>query len=437
MTRTRTQGRLGADPPERTASAQRPSRVRSIFELWRRSTGSFGTVSTAATACGATAVANGAIDVTARQAGLAFLLDNHDDLPTTRRADPGHGAAQFGCELDGDLERHRCHRPVGGVDDVRHPTLDPEPAIGVEMADVTRAMPLEPLIVNGPSLVGRGPEPVVARGLPGGGDDDLPALAATVERLDPQPHAGERASDTHASTRADVRERREVDVCDRQHLGHAVGRVELGSGSKAAERLEDPLLHGCTGRENEAERAERLAPVAREGLLRREYAVERRRSGEEDGRLDRGTGIGEPIGAQGRGLRDVAIGYRNRDAERRAVERERSEGCNEPIVGADCVARADGSELRRHLSLAVEHALGRPGRARGEDDSRRRVGSGGESLDHGGELRAVLPSLATQSRDLEPSGGRCPAQEPRYAERPAGAEQPTRLCAPERSMEAT
>ena len=49
------QTRLGAGPPASRASAKRPSLARSIFELWRMSTGNDGTERTAATACPARA----------------------------------------------------------------------------------------------------------------------------------------------------------------------------------------------------------------------------------------------------------------------------------------------------------------------------------------------------------------------------------------------
>ena len=183
------QTRLGAGPPARTAPAQRPSRVRSIFELWRRSTGSVGTVSTAATACGASASRTAPSTAGGGEPCLALVLDDDDDLlrspagPTPVTAQRNPVAA-----LDGDLERHRGHRAVGGRDDVRHPALDPEAPFGVEMTDVAGAMPLDALLVDRARPVGRGPEAVVAERLPRRADDDLPALAvAAGERLDPEP----------------------------------------------------------------------------------------------------------------------------------------------------------------------------------------------------------------------------------------------------------
>ena len=145
------------------------------------------------------------------------------------------------------------------------------------------------------------------------------------------------------------------------------------------------------------------------------------------------TGIGESTGAERRGLRDVAVGHGDRDAERRPVERERGERRDEAIVGADPVALAHRRELGRHPPLVVEDALGRPGRARGEDDGGRRSRVGREALDDGGQ-----PCLAAlESRDLERAGRGHPAEQPSDAERLPGAEQPARLGAPQRPGEAT
>ncbi len=208
------------------------------------------------------------------------------------------------------------------------------------------------------------------------------------------------------------------------------GVCSSAAGSEAAERLEDPLRHRRTGREDEPERAERLAPAGREAVLGGEHAVERGRRGEDDRRLDRGAGVGQRVGAQRRGLRDVAVGNRDRDAERRPVERERGEGGHEPVVRADRVARAHGLELGRHPPLVVEHALGRPGRARGEDDGRRRVGSRARGARRRRRASSRRPRSAAISSRRAVGAQR---SSPRDAERLARAEQPARLGAPQRA----
>ena len=147
---------------------------------------------------------------------------------------------------------------------MREPPLDPESPGVVEVPDVARAMPLHPVLVDGPGAIVRRPEPVVAERQPRRADDDLAARAvAARQRLDPETDACERQPDADPATRPDARERLEVDVGHREHLGHAVGRVQLGRGSEEAERLERALRHGCAGREDETERGERLPPLRR------------------------------------------------------------------------------------------------------------------------------------------------------------------------------
>ena len=122
------------------------TRVRSIFELWRLSTGNAGTTKTAATSTHATARDPFRQRARARGragGGRSVGNDDHDDLLRSGRPDPDRGGViDPGHRLDGLLDPDRCHRPVGGRDDVDHAALDPQPTLAVEVADVAAAVPV-------------------------------------------------------------------------------------------------------------------------------------------------------------------------------------------------------------------------------------------------------------------------------------------------------
>ena len=71
------------------------------------------------------------------------------------------------------------------------------------------------------------------------------------------------------------------------------------------------------------------------------------------------------VSSAGRG--DVDVGHRGRDAEHRPVERERRERRDQPVVRGDLVRAAQRGDLGLHLAVPVHDALGRAGRAGGED----------------------------------------------------------------------
>jgi hypothetical protein len=72
----------------------------------------------------------------------AVCCDHHHDLlcpcgPDSNRSSLGYCGHSF-CRV---LHANRGDHSVGGEDDVNHPTLDPEPPVGVEVADVAGAVP--------------------------------------------------------------------------------------------------------------------------------------------------------------------------------------------------------------------------------------------------------------------------------------------------------
>ena len=102
------------------------------------------------------------------------------------------------------------------------------------------------------------------------------------------------------------------------------------------------------------------------------------------------------------------VRHGGRDPERRAVERERGEGGDEPVVPGDPVRRAQGRELRPRLPVPVDHALGRTGGAGGEQHRGLVVRRG---LDR--EYRA-----AVQQRPSPPGERRQPDRRAEHAPQP-------------------
>ena len=273
-------------------------------------------------------------------------------------------------------------------------------------------------------MIVRRPEPVVSDGQPRRADEDLARhTVAALERLDPDPDARERPPDAYAVPDPDLVELGQLDVRHREDLRHPVRRVQLGSRSELRERVQDTSRYRCSRREHEPQRSERFTALGRQLFLRGEYAVEGSGSSEEDRRVDRGAGVGERDGTERRRLGDVAVGNCNRDPEGRAVEGERCERRDETIVRADRVTGAHRIELRGHLATAVDDTLGRPGRARREDDRRRRIGID----DAVGHEDRELRTATTERGDVESARGRNPAECTRDAERLPGTEQPPRL----------
>ncbi len=108
----------------------------------------------------------------------------------------------------------------------------------------------------------------------------------------------------------------------------------------------------------------------------------------------------------GRG--DVAVGERRGNAERRPVERERSECGDEPVVVGDLVRRGQRIALGGELTVPVPDALGRAGGARREQDRpqvrRDRARAGARQTPRGSAISV---------RHVDVLRSRCPAQQRR------------------------
>ena len=104
--------------------------------------------------------------------------------------------------------------------------------------------------------------------------------------------------------------------------------------------------------------------------------AQRGRCGEDERGVDGGDGVGERAGGQRAGLGDVHVGNDRGDAERGTVEGERREGGNQPVLGRDAERVAHEVALRLELRVPVDDALGRTGRAGGEQHGRLAVTGG-------------------------------------------------------------
>ena len=95
----------------------------------------------------------------------------------------------------------------------------------------------------------------------------------------------------------------------------------------------------------------------------------------DQGGVDRGRRIGQMrCGQRGR-ARDVHVGNGRGDTHGGAVERERRERGDEPVVRVDAVQRHERVAVGFDLPVPVDHALGGAGGAGGEGDRGHLVGS--------------------------------------------------------------
>ena len=162
---------------------------------------------------------------------------------------------------------------------------------------------------------------------------------------------------------------REVDVGDRaapRSCRRACAATRDGASPATAWSVS-----GGTGApaENTVRSPARPAHVARVGGRRHDVG-QRRRGPEGECGTDADAGVVEHRGRQLGRLGDVARRQACRDAERRAVQRERRERRDETVVGGDAVGPGERVALRRELPVAVHHPLRRPGGAGGEQDRR-------------------------------------------------------------------
>ena len=206
-------------------------------------------------------------------------------------------------------------------------------------------------------------------------------------------------------------------------MPYGVCNVAFGASSATAWSVSD-------GTGAPAEKTTRSAsrPANDDRIGGRHDVGERRRRRERQRRPDPSAGLVERRGGQFGRLGDIAVRQRGRDAERRTVERERSEGRHEPVVGCDRVRRSQCVTLRDELAMEIQHALRRAGRPRCEE--------------HGGQIiarrlrrqlsrRSAPTSSATSSR----RGPRRPAQRRRCGQRSFRADDPRRASRADRSTE--
>ena len=253
-----------------------------------------------------------------------------------------------------------------------------------------------------------------------GGDADLagdPGLAGELPPAAPAATAGhrdvdpgQRAADAHPVARPGGVDLGERDVGDRQRLGHPVRGVRRRrSAARRAARAAAPRAPARRRRRPGGRRPGRRAEPASSPAA---VATTLRSAAGEAKTIVASTAAtasasAAAVRAPGFG---VHVGHGRRDPERRAVERERREGGDEPVVPGDPVRRAQGRELRPRLPVPVDHAL-------------RRAGGAGREQDRGLVVRPGLDRqrrAAVQQRPSPPGERRQPDRRAEDAPQPGG-----------------
>ena len=355
--------------------------MRSILALWRMSTGNALTFSTAATGCSTIARTASDRSVDARPVGCVGVLEHHDQL-----LDPDWSDADRcrPCDreptLDGPLDRHGRHHPADRPDHVHEPAFDPEPAGGVDVADVARAVP--PLVRPGPGCVLGRPQVRVAVRHPRRRDQDLTGLPRRERVSD----SDDGSTICTAAPRPGVRHRRRRRDRRAWRRRSPPGRCRRSAGPRSSRT-------GCAARRVAARRATACRVSDGTGAPAENTTRRRSRSGHVRGgvavAITLASAAGDPkasvasiaparrierFGGQLPGLRDIAIGQAGRNAECRAVQRERCERGDEPVVRGDLVGAGERVALLRQLAVQVTDTLRRTGGTGGEQDRRQVVG---------------------------------------------------------------
>ena len=248
-----------------------------------------------------------------------------------RRPDAdARGCIDLGQGLDPLLDSDRGHRSVGRPDDVRQPALDPEPAFGVEVADIAGAVPA--VRVRGGRL--GGPEPVVAVLRPGRADQDL-AGAVRRRRWRPRrPATGKPDADAFAGPATAI-PRRSMSATGRTSV-MPYGVCASAWGSTASIRRSSGAGTGAPAliSSRTPASASRCAGVSAPAVA--DDRAQRGRRGPDQRGAHGGRGVGELGGVQRGRLRHVDVGHRRGDPHRRAVQGERGEGRDQPVGRARC-----------------------------------------------------------------------------------------------------
>ena len=307
--------------------------------------------------------------------GATGILDHDHQLLATVWSHPdGSAASDVECAFDHPFDGDRRDRPRRGVDHVDRSTFHPEPSGRIEMADIARTVPLA--TGSWPCSTLHRPESVVSAGHPGRSNEDLPGgpdsehvgkvVRVEVELGDAHLGAGHHWTHAHAARRL-VRfgsvDGSEIDVGHRQHLGHAVGRVERGVRTEFGHGTERLRRHRRPGRHDRPD-AGQSVPI---GVVGGGDHVGQRGGRRERQRCPHPSACGvERLGGEFARLGDVDVGQCARDAERWAVQREGSERGDERVGGIDRVGPGQGITLGGELAMEVPNALRRAGRPGGE-----------------------------------------------------------------------
>ena len=276
------------------SSAQPATAVRSILVLWRMSTGSARTVSTAATGWSTSAPDRVGEAVARQTRSDRRVLDDHDELLDADRPDADRRRRAIAEHARPPSTGTGVIGPSTAVDHVHGATLDPQPPGVVEVADVAGAVPDRPSPSHRPGVVLGAPQVVVAVG--------DPRRATPGPRRSSPPERLERPSgidDQHAPPRRTADQTPppvvepaasivgEVDVGDRQALGHPVRRVQLARGASAATARSVAI---GTGAPADSTRRSRRARAGRARRRRAHDVGQRRRGGEHDRGIDADAG---------------------------------------------------------------------------------------------------------------------------------------------------
>ena len=314
--------------------------------------------------------------------GRRHRLDDGNGLPQPVRADADNRRTPHTVHLlDVLLGADRRNRTSRSDDDVRQTPLDPQPPVGVEVTDVTGAVPTTGARSLAHRTPVRQPEPVVRLLEVRGRDHDLAEDAWSLGRDAGGTTLGIQCADQHAirldrCTDADaavrgirrITDTRERHVRDEQTLGHAVRRVRLGVRHEPCRSCEQRLAHRGPRRKERAHSREREAITGGKCVSCRDHVQDRRRREEDHPGIRCPHRRRNGLCREGARRRDVHVGGGRACPERRAEQRERGEAGDEPRVSRNVEVRGQNIAHGRELAMRVDDALGGPGRTGGEED---------------------------------------------------------------------
>ena len=339
------------------------------------STGSFGTASTAATSTPATRRTSAASSASAsgcRRTAPSRGHDDRDDLLGAGGTDADDGGGDdLGQRLDALLDPDGGERTLRRRQHVHQPALDPQPALGVEVADVAG-----PVVARVAAAVALGrPEPVVALLAVVGGHEDLPRHPDLGGQRAGRPALRRRAGRARSRRPAPAGRRRRRSPGPAASISGSVmsatgstsvipyGVCSTAAGTSSWTRRSSPTGTGAPA--DISTRTRRSASRWRLGqrVGGGDHVAQRGRGGEDHPAVDGRRGVGERGRRERAGPGRVHVRDRGGGAHRRPVEGEQRERGHPGVVA---LAAVEARRAARPAAAAARRGRRRPwpGRSR-------------------------------------------------------------------------